>query len=333
MTAKSLSTRAPAHRGAQQIVLQAAHRIDAMRAFNRFYTRRTGLLEEGLLKSDFSLTEVRVLYELAHAETLNASDLARELKLDMGYMSRILKRLHARALLQRSASKTDKRQSVLSLTTKGRKAFVPIEKATREQVAAMLDVVPADGKDKLLQSMQTIQRLLGERSETHTPFAIRDPRPGDIGWIVHRHGVLYAAEYGWDESFEGLVAEIAGTFIRTFDPKREHCWIAEREGEVVGSVFLVRKSERVAQLRLLYVEPSTRGLGIGRRLVDECIAFANAKGYKTMTLWTNDVLASARKIYQAAGFELVKEERHYSFGKGLVGQNWDLKLQGADHKR
>lgn len=303
-----------------------AHHVDAMRAFNRFYTRHAGLLEEGLLKSEFSLTEVRVLYELAHAEGLSASDLARELNLDIGYMSRLLKRLHARGLLQRSSSKTDARRSVLRLTARGRKAFVPIEAATRRQLADMLESVPVDGKEKLLRSMRTIQRIFGDRAEGAAACIIRDPRPGDIGWIIHRHGVLYAAEYGWDQTFEGLVAEIAGKFIRSFDPKLEHCWIAERDDEVVGSIFLVRKSARVAQLRLLYVEPSTRGLGIGRGLVRECIAFAKATGYKTVSLWTNDVLVSARKIYQAEGFVLVKEEKHHSFGRDLVGQHWDLKL-------
>lgn len=304
----------------------SARHVDAVRAFNRFYTRHAGLLEEGLLKSDFSLTEVRVLYELAHAEGLAASDLARELSLDIGYMSRVLKRLHARGLLQRSFSKTDARRSVLRLTARGRKAFLPIEEATRRQLADMLEAVPVDGKEKLLRSMRTIQRIFGDRAGEPAAYVIRDPRPGDIGWIIHRQGVLYAAEYGWDQTFEGLVAEIAGRFIRSFDPKLEHCWIAERDDEVVGSIFLVRKSARVAQLRLLYVEASARGLGMGRRLVDECIAFAKAKGYRTMTLWTNDALVSARKIYQAAGFKLVKEERHRSFGKNLVGQNWDLKL-------
>ncbi len=312
--------------GRERVAHQVAHQVDAMRSFNRFYTRQIGLLEEGLLKSDFSLTEVRVLYELAHADGLTASDLARELGLDLGYMSRVLKRLQARSLLRRGPSKTDARQSVLGLTAKGLKAFTPIEKATSDQMVGMLAAVPADGKAKLLRSMQTIRRLLGERDEQAASYVIRDPRPGDIGWIIHRQGVLYAEEYGWEQSFEGLIAEIAGTFIRTFDPKLERCWIAERDDEVVGSVFLVRKSARVAQLRLLYVEPSTRGLGIGRRLVGECIAFAKAKGYRAMTLWTNDVLTSARKIYQAAGFELVKQERHRSFGMDLVGQNWDLKL-------
>ncbi len=322
MSTATASAETPARQGAHQV----AHEIDALRAFNRFYTRQMSLLEEGLLKSDFSLTEVRVLHELAHAEGLTASDLARELGLDRGYMSRVLKRLHARGPLQRSRSKSDARQSVLGLTAKGRKAFALLEQATREQAARLLDAIPADGKQRLLGSMRTIQNLLGERRDSRTSFVIRDPKPGDIGWIIHRHGVLYAEEYGWDETFEGLVAEIAGAFIRTFDPKLEHCWIAEREGEVVGSIFLVRKSARDAQLRLLYVEPSARGLGIGRRLTDECIAFAKAKGYKTMTLWTNAVLISARKIYQAAGFHLVKEEKHRSFGKNLVGQNWDLKL-------
>ncbi len=326
MTAKSHSALIAAPRAGNQVAHQVAHQVDSMRAFNRFYTRQIGVLEEGLLKSDFSLTEVRVLYELAHAEGLTASDLARELGLDMGYMSRVLRRLQARSLLRRGASKTDARQSVLGLTAKGRKAFVPIEEATREQVAGMLSAVPIDAKPKLMRSMRTIRALLGESDAQPAPYVIRDPRPGDIGWIIHRHGVLYAGEYGWDAGFEGLVAEIAGKFIRTFDPELEHCWIAERDDEVAGSIFLVRKSARVAQLRLLYVEPSARGLGIGRRLVDECIAFARVKGFRTMTLWTNDVLTSARKIYQAAGFELVKEERHRSFGKELSGQNWDLKL-------
>lgn len=267
-----------------------------------------------------------MLYELAHAEGLAASDLARELELDLGYMSRVLKRLHARGLLQRSASKADARRSVLRLTAKGRKAFLPIEEATRRQVADMLGAVPLDAREKLLRSMRTIQRIFGDRAGEPTAYVIRDPRPGDIGWIIHRHGVLYAAEYGWDQTFESLVAEIAGGFVRSFDPALEHCWIAERDGEVIGSIFLVRKSARVAQLRLLYVEPSTRGLGVGPRLVEECIAFAKAKDYKTITLWTNDVLVSARKIYQAEGFELVKEERYRSFGKDLIGQNWDLKL-------
>ena len=330
MPVKVTSARAASRPVAQRVAPHAAHHIthhiDSVRAFNRFYTRHTGLLEEGLLKSEFSLTEVRMLYELAHAEGLTASGLARDLGLDIGYMSRVLKRLHARGFMQRKRSADDARQSVLGLTTKGLKAFGPLEQATRDQVAGMLDGLPVDSRDKLLRSMRTIRRVLGDHDEAQPPYLIRDPRPGDIGWIIHRHGALYAEEYGWDQTFEGLVAEIAGTFIRTFDPKLEHCWIAERDGDVVGSIFLVRKSARVAQLRLLYVEPSTRGLGIGRRLVDECIAFAKTTGYRTMTLWTNAVLVSARKIYQAAGFRLVKQERHRSFGKDLVGQNWDLNL-------
>ena len=300
--------------------------VDAVRAFNRFYTRRIGLLDDGLQGSGHTLSEVRVLYELAHGEDRSAGELARELDLDAGYMSRLIKRLHARGLVARTRSDSDGRRAVLALTAKGRRTFAPIEQATRDQVAGMLATVPVDSRERLLGSMRAIQSALDTDGSAQPGWLIRDPRPGDIGWIVHRHGVLYAQEHGWDASFEGLVAEIAGAFVRKHDPKREHCWIAERAGEVVGSIFVVRKSAHVAQLRLLYVEPSTRGLGIGARLVDECIAFARAAGYRSMMLWTNDVLGSARRIYQAVGFTLVEEERHHSFGKDLVGQNWSMTL-------
>lgn len=301
--------------------------IEAVRAFTRFYTRQIGLLDESLLKSAFSLSESRVLYELAHRDGLTASGLARDLGLDPGYLSRMLTRLEEQGLLARTASPEDARQSLLALTPAGRKAFAPLDKGSRRQVAAMLAGLAAPDQARLVAAMQTVQRLLGgEPAEPKVPYILRDLQPGDIGWVIRRHGMLYAQEYGWDDTFEGFVAEIAGEFVKSRDAKRERCWIAERDGEIVGSVFLMRQSDAVAKLRLLYVEPSARGLGIGARLTEECIRFARAKGYKTLTLWTNDILVSARRIYQAAGFKLVKSERHHSFGKDLVGQNWDLIL-------
>jgi DNA-binding MarR family transcriptional regulator/GNAT superfamily N-acetyltransferase len=303
-----------------------ADQIAQVRRFSRFYTRQIGLLEEGLLNSEFSLTEVRVLYELAYRVGLTAADLARELALDTGYLSRILKRFEARGLIERSPAQEDGRQMVLALTDAGRAVFAPLDQASANQVAVMLAKLTAGDRQLLVRALRTVERLLGDSPEPRVPYILRPHQPGDIGWIAHRQGLLYAQEYGWDETFEALVAEIAAAFVKTYDPKRERCWIAERENEIVGSVFLVRQSDEIAKLRLLYVEPSARGLGIGRRLVDECIGFARAKGYKTLTLWTNDVLVSALNIYKAAGFRLVKEEEHHSFGKDLVGQNWDLDL-------
>ncbi|CCV13032.1 bifunctional helix-turn-helix transcriptional regulator/GNAT family N-acetyltransferase [Mesorhizobium sp. STM 4661] len=302
-------------------------RIDAVRSFNRFYTRQIGLLDEGLLKSAFSLTEARVLYELAHRDGLTATDLARDLGLDPGYLSRLLKKFEERGLVERAAIEADARRSSIVLTPAGRQAFAPLNRDSHDQVAALLDRLAASDQDRLVKAMQTVRRLLGgDGAELKVPYLLRPLQVGDIGWIVRRQGLLYAQDYGWDETYEALVAEILGAFVKSFDPRWERCWIAEREGEVVGSVFVVRKSDAVAKLRLLYVEPSARGLGIGKRLVEECIGFARAKGYKTLTLWTNDILVSARRIYEAAGFKLVEEERHHSFGKDLVGQNWNLEL-------
>ena len=301
-------------------------RIDAVRAFNRFYTRQIGLLDESLLKSPFSLTEARVLYELAHREGLVASDLVRDLGLDPGYVSRLLKKFEERGLVERAASEVDARRASIAITQAGRDAFAPLNQGSHEQVGALLDRLAPSEQDRLVKAMRTVEDLLGERPEPKAPYILRPLQVGDIGWITRRQGMLYTEEYGWDGTYEGLVAEILGEFVKKFDPQWERAWIAEREGEVVGSVFIVRKSPQVAKLRLLYVEPSARGLGIGARLVDACVAFSRAKGYKTLTLWTNDILGAARRIYQAAGFKLVEEERHHSFGKDLVGQTWDLAL-------
>ncbi|WP_296746113.1 bifunctional helix-turn-helix transcriptional regulator/GNAT family N-acetyltransferase [Mesorhizobium sp.] len=301
-------------------------RIDAVRAFNRFYTRQIGLLDEGLLKSPYSLTEARVLYELAHRDGPVASDLVRDLGLDPGYVSRLLKKFEERGLVERAASEADARRSSIAITQAGREAFAPLNQDSHDQVRALLDrLAPAD-QERLVKAMRTVQDLLGDRAEPKVPYILRPLQVGDIGWITRRQGMLYSQEYGWDETYEALVAEILAEFVKKFDPQWERGWVAEREGEVVGSVFIVRKSPEVAKLRLLYVEPSARGLGIGARLVEECIAFVRAKGYRTLTLWTNDILGSARRIYQAAGFKLVDEERHHSFGKDLVGQTWDLEL-------
>jgi DNA-binding MarR family transcriptional regulator/GNAT superfamily N-acetyltransferase len=300
--------------------------VEAVRRFNRFYTKQIGVLHEGLLGSEFSLTEVRVLYELAHREKPTAALLSRELGLDPGYLSRILRGFARRGLTAKSRSVSDGRQSLLSLTARGRKAFAPLDRRSHEEVKEMLGRLSPEDRQRAVRAMQALETLLGVRPEPKVPYLLRPHQSGDMGWIIHRHGVLYAEEYGWDETFEALVAEIAAKFIRDFDSKRERCWIAEREGEIVGSVFLVAQSESVAKLRLMYVEPRARGLGIGSRLVEECIRFARRTGYRTITLWTNSVLVAARRIYQRAGFRLVREEPHRSFGHELIGETWELPL-------
>jgi len=301
-------------------------RVATVRRFNRFYTQKIGALREGLLESPFSLTQARVLYELAHRDKPNASALARDLGLDAGYLSRMLRGFEKTGLIAREALDSDRRQSLLSLTKKGRQAFAQLDIRSRREIAAMLNALSAEDQNRLIGAMETVESLLGAGPEPKEPYLLRPHRPGDMGWIIHRHGALYAQEYGWDESFEALVAEVATDFIRNYDPKRERCWIAERDGAIVGSVFIVRKSDTVAKLRLLYVEPKARGLGIGKRLVDEAIRFARQVGYRKITLWTNSNLHAARHIYQTAGFQLVDEEPHHSFGHDLVGQNWDLTL-------
>jgi DNA-binding MarR family transcriptional regulator/N-acetylglutamate synthase-like GNAT family acetyltransferase len=299
--------------------------LDAIRGFNRFYTRQLGLLEQGMLGSPFTLTESRVLYELAHRQSPTATEIAGELSLDPGYLSRLLKKLERQRHVERGRDADDGRQRPLRLTKAGRRVFDGLDHAAGEQVADMIEQLTPGQVDELLQAMQAVRRLL-QADTAESPYSLRPLRIGDIGWIIRRQGLLYAEEYGWDVTYEGLVAEILGSFVKQFDPASESAWVAERNGAIVGSVFLVRESATVARLRLLYVEPNARGLGIGRRLVAACIAFAREKGYKTLTLWTNDILVSARRIYQAAGFRLMKEERHHAFGKDLVGQTWELAL-------
>jgi DNA-binding MarR family transcriptional regulator/GNAT superfamily N-acetyltransferase len=306
--------------------LDFAHRVAAIRRFSRFYTAEIGVLQEGLLNSPFSLAEARVLYELAHRETPTASELCQDLGLDAGYLSRILRGFAKSGLIDKTPSRTDGRQHLLSLTAKGRAAFAPLDLRSRDEVGILLRRLSTPEQTRVVDAMETVERLLGTRPVPPVSYVLRPHRPGDLGWVIRRHAELYSEEYGWDGSFEAMVAEIAAKFIRDFDAAREHCWIAERDGETVGSVLLVKQSDTVAKLRLLIVDPAARGLGIGHRLVDECIRFARAAGYRQLTLWTNDILVAARRIYETAGFRLIEEERHHSFGKDLVGQNWLLDL-------
>jgi DNA-binding MarR family transcriptional regulator/N-acetylglutamate synthase-like GNAT family acetyltransferase len=305
-----------------------ALRVDRVRQFNRFYTRYVGLLQKRFLGTPFTLTESRVLFELAHADSLTATELGKELDLDNGYLSRLINNFEQRGLLARKQSSEDGRSSLLSITAKGREAFALLDARQHDEVAAMLSELSQDAQERLGDAMRTIQEALEAPRADRAPYLLRTMlHPGDIGWVIARHGTLYAREYGWDESFEGFVAEICARFVEKFNPKRERCWFAERDGSNVGCVFLVEKSKTVSQLRMLLVDPSARGLGIGKRLVEECIAFASSCGYRKMTLWTNDILHSARRIYEDAGFRLTKEERHHSFGHDLVGQVWDLEIR------
>ena len=300
--------------------------VAAVRRFNRFYTQKIGVLDENVYGHSWSLTEARILYEVAHGERVTASQIAATLGLDPGYLSRMVKHFEKQNFVRRTVGSDDRRKSVLTLTTKGAHEFARINQRSDEQVAEMIGALSHEDEHRLVSSMQAIEKLLGAPTDRHAPFLLRPPAAGDLGWVVQRHGVLYAQEYGWNEEFEALVADIVSKFVRHFEPKRERCWIAESEGENVGCVFVVKKSERIAQLRMLLVEPAARGRGIGQRLVQECIRFARQQGYQKMILWTNDVLHAARHIYERNGFELVKEDRHHSFGHDLVGQTWELEL-------
>jgi DNA-binding MarR family transcriptional regulator/GNAT superfamily N-acetyltransferase len=308
---------------------ELASQIDAVRRFNRFYTRQIGVLREGLLDSPFTLTEARVVWELAHRDGATATDLSATLGLDAGYLSRILRSFQRRGLVARTTSEEDGRRVILSLTDEGREAFGRLNAASRREVGGLLERLDAVARARLVRSMEAIEEILLGRPEERAPYVLRPHEPGDLGWVVERHGTLYHLEYGWDERFEALVAGVVADFVRTYDPVRERCWIAEKDGERVGSVFLVRHPdapETLARLRLLLVEPSARGLGLGRRLVGECTRFARRVGYQRITLWTNDVLHAARRIYEREGYRLVRTEPHRSFGHDLVGETWELEL-------
>jgi DNA-binding MarR family transcriptional regulator/GNAT superfamily N-acetyltransferase len=300
--------------------------VAAVRRFNRFYTKHIGVLREGHLDSPFSLAEVRVLYELAQREAPTAADLTRELGVDPGYLSRILRKLEQRKLIEKTRSDTDGRQTHLRLSETGRSAFASLNTRADDEIAALVGRVPSDERSRLTGAMRAIEQMLSAHTPDNRSFVIRTHQSGDIGWVVYRHGILYSREYGLDERFEALVAQIVAEFVQNFDARRERCWIAEKDGERVGSIFLVRKTDEIAKLRLLLVEPTARGLGIGQRLVDECIRFARQARYRRMTLWTQSNLHSARRIYESAGFKLVNEETHSMFGPELVAQNWDLEL-------
>ena len=305
-----------------------ASEIDAVRQFNRFHTRLVGALNEHLLASEFSLPQARVIYELANlpkSEPPSAAELGDRLRMDTGYLSRLLAGLEADGIVARTPSADNAKRLALTLSDKGRAVFAGLDKASAAEVEALLEPLSQRDRRELVGSMARIRKLLGDMPRDRT-FILRDPEPGDLGLVVARQGRLYAEEYGWDWTFEALVAEIVAAFARDFVPGKERCWIAESDGEVVGSVFVVRQDDDTAKLRLLYVDRSVRGSGLGRKLVDECLRFARLKGYRRMMLWTNDVLVSARRIYEGAGFELVEEEQHHSFGKDLVGQVWTRDL-------
>src|SRR5215475_11247580 len=302
------------------------HEIAAVRAFSRFYTRKLGVLDQHLLKSPFSLSEARVLYELAHRDDLSAKEIGAELGLDPGYLSRIMQNFDDSGLITRKPLASDRRQHRLSLTAKGRQAFAKLDRSSQDEVAALLGQLGNAERATLVNAMTVIERTLEPQANTRPAFLLRSHRPGDIGWVVSRHGAIYAQEYGWDISFEALVAEIAAQFIKSYDPSCEHCWIAEVNGEPAGSIFLVKGEDEVAKLRLLLVEKKARGLGIGRALTEQCIRFARERGYKSITLWTQSILVAARDIYQRAGFRRVAEEKHHRFGVDLVGETWEMKL-------
>jgi len=300
-------------------------RVGSVRTFNRFYTELIGVLGDGLLRTPYSLTEARVIFELAQRESAEVADLRQALAIDAGYLSRILARFQADRLVTRQRSAADGRRQVISLTEQGRAAFATLDARAADEVRALLANLTEEDQSRLVAAMAAIQEVLGQAPRADA-YLLRPLRPGDIGWVVHRHGVRYAEEYGWDDSFEALVARIVADYADHRDPQREHAWLAEVDGEPVGCVFCTKKDDQTAQLRLLLVEPRARGMGIGGRLVEECLRFARRAGYREMVLWTNDVLAEARRIYQRAGFQLVDEQPHHSFGHDLVGQTWSRTL-------
>ena len=302
-------------------------RIEAVRRFNRFYTTAIGVLPEGHLNSPFSLAAARILYELAHRTRPTATEIGAALRLDAGYMSRILRRFVQDGFVTGIRAKRDGRQTLLTLTKKGRTTFAALDSRARADVTAILGHLPAVDQDRVVDAMQTVERLLTTTAPPlKSEVQVRPPRPGDLGWVVERHGAIYTEEYGWNRDFEALVARIVADFAERFDPARERCWIAERDGGRAGCVFLVKKSKSVAKLRLLLVEPSARGAGIGKRLVDECTRFAREAGYRKIVLWTNSILKEARGIYERAGYRLIATEPQHIFGHALVFETWELTL-------
>ncbi|WP_024341503.1 bifunctional helix-turn-helix transcriptional regulator/GNAT family N-acetyltransferase [Bradyrhizobium japonicum] len=304
----------------------AIAQIAAVRAFNRFYTRKLGVLDQHLGKSPFSLSEARVLYELAQREELAAKEIGNELGLDPGYLSRIVQGFDEKGLISRKPLATDRRQYQLSLTAKGRQAFTKLNLNSQNEVAAMLARLSPGDATRLTQAMATIEDVLEQRQSRPAAFMLRSHRVGDMGWVISRQAIAYAEDYNWDISYEALVAEICAQFIKNYDAAREHCWIAEAGGEPIGSIFLVKATDETAKLRLLQVEKKARGLGVGRALVEQCIQGARERGYNKMTLWTQSVLVAARGIYQSAGFKLVASEPHHSFGQDLIGETWEMDL-------
>jgi len=303
-----------------------AQRVGAVRRFNRLYTRQIGVLQDGFLQTPYSLAEARVLFELANQNKPTATEVAAALELDHGYLSRILRGFIERGFVVKTASPDDRRQSHLSLTAKGRMAFASLDQRSQKDVAAMMSKLSTADQDRVIAAMRTIESMLGETPTPDVPFVLRPPRPGDMGWIVSRHGEVYGGEYGWDDRLEALTAEIVAAFVRNHDPRRERCWIAERAGENAGSVFIVKDTDEVARLRLLLVDAKARGLGIGARLVDEAVRFSRETRYRKVTLWTHSILTAARHIYEQAGFKLVATKKHNEFGQELVGETWDLEL-------
>ena len=301
-------------------------RTSAVRRFNRFYTRQIGVLRKNYLDSPYSLGEMRVLYELAHGAT-TASDIGRALDLDAGYLSRVLRSFEKRGFIHRKTSRADARQSHIVLTARGAKAFAPFEKRSEDFVSDMLRGLKPAEQTRLVAAMETIQTLLDSQTSAVKPaYVLRKPRHGDFGWMVSRHAELYAEEYNWGDPFEGLCAQIVADFVNNYDPKLERCWIAELNGENVGSVMVVKDAPGVARLRLLLVDPKARGLGLGQRLVNECVNFAREAGYRKITLWTHSVLTAARHCYEKAGFTLTSSEKKRSWGENVVAEYWDMEL-------